>query len=81
MNQVINELFGAKPFDLAARWSNPSLTVNLTIYTVPSRSQTTYPPELEPNRIPASARAKPQTHPSWSQTIELPELEPNRRPA
>jgi len=31
---VINELFGASPFDFSARWSNPSLIVNLTIYTV-----------------------------------------------
>ena len=28
------QLFGAAPFDFSARWSNPSLVINLTIYTV-----------------------------------------------
>lgn len=32
--EVINELFGSAPFDFTARWSNPSLIVNLLIYTV-----------------------------------------------
>ena len=32
--QVINELFGAAPFDFMDRWSNPSLVLNLSIYTV-----------------------------------------------
>ena len=31
---VINELFGAAPFDFAARWSHPSLLLNLLIFTV-----------------------------------------------
>lgn len=32
--EVCNELFGSARFDLTARWSNPSLFVNLIIYTV-----------------------------------------------
>jgi hypothetical protein len=32
--EVTSELFGAAPFDFKARWSNPSLLVNLCIYTV-----------------------------------------------
>ena len=31
---MINELFGAAPFDFMDRWSNPSLLLNLTIYTL-----------------------------------------------
>jgi len=31
---VINELFGAAPIDFNARWANPSLLINLSIYTV-----------------------------------------------
>ena len=32
--QVINELFGAASFESSARWSNPSLLLNLLIFTV-----------------------------------------------
>ena len=31
---MINDLFGAAPFDFTARWSNPSLIVNLIIFIV-----------------------------------------------
>ena len=32
--EVTNELFGSAPFDFTARWSNPSLVLNLTIFIV-----------------------------------------------
>ena len=31
---MINELFGAASFESSARWSNPSLLLNLLIFTV-----------------------------------------------
>ena len=32
--EVVNDLFGAKPFDFTAHWSHPSLLANLVMYTL-----------------------------------------------
>ena len=32
--QITNELFGSRPFAADARWSNPSLLLNLSIFAL-----------------------------------------------